>query len=217
MSKVRCARCGREILPEFGYTCPACTPWQPQSSSSSHGGGGTRSGGGGCGGTSRGCGCLVLLIIGAFFMYKGCKGPSTDGIKPAGVSEEQFRQSPTLGKLKIAMVGPYFKYYDGEFLDEQAGHSRARGYTLSKTNPSDPVTHIEEDETVLESIASFNSKTVSRGRKIPRNKVRPVQVTFGNYMVLYGEKVFEKTHYYSPPETASPEELREVNRLLRNQ
>lgn len=171
-------------------------------------GSGGSGGGSGRAGTGGGLAVLAILVVGFFAAVLDT--PETDGIRPAGISEEAFERNPTAGKVKIEKCGSYYKYYDLLFMRQVGyGRSRPNGYTFSSTPPHAEVDHITEGTTVL--VRGIGpGRVVSTGRRIPRENVMPVEHGFGNYMMSGGEKIPCEDFYYTPPSTASAAEQRLV-------
>lgn len=135
-------------------------------------------------------GLIVLFFLGAV-MFGGGESAEPGAPPP-------LRDRPATGQLSIVKYGGRYAYYEmGE----------GDGFTLSETPPHENVAVIYESVT-LEVGNRGELVDVSRGRKIPRQKVRPMRQPWRQTIELYGSKLNAVEVVYVPPATASDEERR---------
>lgn len=140
-------------------------------------------------------GALILVVI-------GCSNSSTSS-----------------GALGIEECNGEFRYIDEEFLRRnhcfgtRLAPNNPLGYTVSRTPPDADVESIEELYTVCIGPGPPAFNIISRGRKIPRDKVVPKSYTPGNYVKTpNGDRIRCSSYSYDPPATASRWELDEARR-----
>lgn len=156
-------------------------------------------------------GLLVLVFVGVIayaIMTSRPSGPGSSRKEPVRspvVAGREEVVKSSAGALEIEKAGDLYTYYDVEFMKQYGPN--ARGYTLSRTHPYEEVEFIEEQGTYYQRSLFAEGERVSWGRKIPRDQVRPVRYTPGNYI---GDRPAAR-FYYLPPSTASDWELSKLN------